>query len=984
MNYLNVTYEQLLQDFKARLNSDPRYKNITSSTIYGMFQEMLLACMDMTNFYMQRTAEEAFIDTARLDSSIIKHGKNLGYNPRRPVPAQCELAIRLKGPLPKSLVPGTVIVFSQDRTKLVYNGRPYILDGGYSYTLTQEDIVNGASNDWVKELYFAVPSEAATYIPLQGISYYNTNNTTPIKCFQAERKTIEFKGTANVQKIGETSQFYDIDDLEFCNWYGKRDPYAFYNNKYVPARSWCKVGVGADEDDAFNDDNIYTIETQSIYLNDDVTDLNGEIPLTPLKVCLIDTNSDKTVRLTFSSEKHIVDIGLKSYKDNIYVKYLATKGKAANQTGVKGAVINHSNNIKVNVHGDLIDVTNNVQFIINSDIYGGEDFENQRSIKINAPAYFSSRDKLITKQDFLAHFRALTSPMTVQNALVFGQQEIEDIGDTSMIHNLIQNNIFYCLIGHMYVKNKGNYYVRNVLTELDNTSTDTFSLYGDQYLNHIADYLKMLMSYNSFMNTQYNDYVNEQWLKNIKMIRNNIKHKTEINSVVLSLPPFVQYFDVVGKVFVKPMVDIEAYNTRMKNKIFEYLDEQAALDRKIYKSDIIRLYNEDDDTRSVDIDIKVSHIIKSDTMSFEWDSRYTSDFEVAQNKDLASFKQAFTSDTPTPEELTAKYGGGWWNQIVLPNIDSYGNKINTSIFKNKRITIEMECNNRYHSYAGKSHYVDATAQYPTKHTYILQCDVSEDNDKIILAPNAIQSQYSTYWPLEKISGQSDSTKDIMQHSCYRYHKDDEYRNGNYTSSINTNSYMPNNTQQKIIANDSGIISLKIITPTYDDYYSTSKFNTMTADDYKLSGNEVNEIEAELNKWLSEELSVINSVQRSINLPYIVNTNTVATRTETIERRGNIIALPENTLSEQSFWTYFVPKIIRKYYDGKGIHGKIDEESQITGEAWVAATKLIKDLYALVKPGICDSILDANNNITNFSTSMEIAVLDNLVEVEYEN
>ena len=40
MNYLNVTYEQLLQDFKARLNSDPKFKNIGSATIYGMFMEM--------------------------------------------------------------------------------------------------------------------------------------------------------------------------------------------------------------------------------------------------------------------------------------------------------------------------------------------------------------------------------------------------------------------------------------------------------------------------------------------------------------------------------------------------------------------------------------------------------------------------------------------------------------------------------------------------------------------------------------------------------------------------------------------------------------------------------------------------------------------------------------------------------------------------------------------------------------------------------
>lgn len=976
MNYLNVTYEQLLQDFKARLNSDPRYKNITSSTIYGMFQEMLLACMDMTNFYMQRTAEESFIDTARLDSSVIKHGKNLGYNPRRPVPAQCELIIRLKGPLPTQLQAGTVIVFSQSQTKLKYGGKPYILDGSYSYTLTQDDIVNGASSDWTKELYFAVPTEDATYVPLQGISYYNTRNTTPIKCFQAEEKTIEFKGTANVQKIGEPSQFYDIDDLEFSNWYGKRDPYAMYNNKYMPKKSWCKVGVGADEDDAFNDKNLYTIETQSIYLNNDIVDLNGEIPLTPYKVCLIDSNSDKTVRITFSSEKNIADIGLKSFKDNVYVKYLATKGKLANQTGILGSLMSYSNKIKVNVNGNVIDVSNNIQYVINSDIYGGEDFEPQRSIKINAPAYFSSRDKLITKQDFLSYFRALTSPMLVQNALVFGQQEIED-NSNNLIHNLIQNNIFYCLIGHLYIKNKGNYQLRNVLTELDNTTSDTFSLYGDKYLDHLADYVKMLISYNSFINTQYDDYVSEQWLKNIKLIRNNIKHKTEINSAVLSLPPYVHYYDIVGNVYVNAMTDIEAYTTRMKNKIFEYLDNNAPVDRKIYKSDIIRLYNEDDDTRAVDIDIKISHIIKSDAITFEWDSKYNSDFQVVQNKDLSSYKNA---SIKPGSNIIKDYGGGWWNQIIIPKLDAFGNTVRIELFKNKRIIIELYCNNRYVSHNTKR--VSSSAELPTYHKYILQCDVAEEDNYIYLTPRTIQTQYSSNWPINGAPDLNESVKTLHQHYNYRYHSDDSARIDTYSPGINTNAMIPG-TSEHIQANNSGIITLKISSPTYNDYYSSSNFSVMNAADYKLKPADVDNIEADLNTWLSEDLSTITSVKRSINLPYTVMSNSTITRQESIIRRGNIIALPENTLSEQSFWTYFIPKIIKKYYSTGNV-GVITPESTIYGEAWNGATKLIKDLYALVKPGICDSVLDANNNITNFSTEMEVAALDNLVNVIYEN
>jgi hypothetical protein len=255
-----------------------------------------------------------------------------------------------------------------------------------------------------------------------------------------------------MKKLGEPCQFYDIDDISFSNWYGKRDPYAFAENVYLPEISWCQVGIGADEIDAFNKENLYTIETQSIYLNEDIVNLAGRLPANgPLPVCLIDTNPDKTVRVTFSSEPNIAKIGLKTDKDNLYVKYLSTKGKEANTVGVNGSVMTHNNQINASVNGSIVSLTNNIQFIINSDIYGGDDFESQASMKINAPAYFSSRGKLITRDDYMSYFRALTSPISVQTAMVFGQHDIEDT--LGIKHPLCQNNIIYCLAGHVYLKN---------------------------------------------------------------------------------------------------------------------------------------------------------------------------------------------------------------------------------------------------------------------------------------------------------------------------------------------------------------------------------------------------------------------------------------------------------------------------------------------------------------------------------------------------
>lgn len=915
LNYLNVTYNQLVQQFQARLKSDPRFKNITSATIFGMFTEMLAAVTDMTNFYIQRTAEEGFISTAKLDSSIIKHCKNLGYNPRRPVPARCELIIRIKGPLPSTLTAGTEVFFNRDTTKLMFNGNPFILDNGYSYVFTEEDIINGSSSDWYRDLTFAVPQESSEYIPLIGINLYNTVNTTPIKCFQAEQKIVEFLGTANIKKLGEPCQFYDVDDVNFSNWYGKRDPYAFIENVYDPTLSWCQVGIGADEVDAFNKENIYKIETQSIYLSDDIINLNGKLPEEPLKICLIDTNPDKTVRVTFSSEPNIASIGLKTDKDNLYVKYLTTKGKEANTVGVNGAVMTHNNQINVSVKGSIVSLTNNVQFIINSDIYGGENFESQASMKINAPAYFSSRGKLITRDDYMSYFRALSSPMTVQTAMVFGQHDIEDT--IGFLHPLCQNNILYCLAGHVYLKNpNGNWTIRNVLTENDYNTTDAFSLYGDKYLEHLCDYVKLLKSYQGFYNCQYSNNPQDQWLRNIQLINKNCQFNSEINSVILSLPPYIQYFDAVGTVYVKPLTDIEAYMIEMQNRVYEYLDSRVSTHKKIYKSEIIKLYNEHPATISTDIDFKISEIIKSNVKEYYWTKTSTPAFEFKQDKSLESYTSVintYTEEADKPDkdsQLIAQYGKGWWNVLKLPNIDTYGNKMLSKMFEGRSIRVDI--------LGIKTENGVNTKSIINSNTF--SAEISEDENFIILTPNAIQENNEI--TLEAIK------------------------------------------------------QFNVILPNTNDFYSSSTFSKYKTDEYGLSETQIGEIEEYINKWLSEELYTTTSAQRAINLPYTVRSANVDTRTETIMRKGHIILNNNMTLSENSFWNYIVPTIIEKYYPD------INNSSDIYGTVWTHATNLIMDIYPLIKPGICDSILDNNNNITNFSTQMERACLRNIINVQY--
>jgi hypothetical protein len=263
--------------------------------------EMLAATVDMTTYYMERTAEEACIDTAKLDSSVIKLAKNLGYNPIRNTPAEAEVKIVLRGPLPKSLMNTNMatIYFPQEDMNLSYNGRRFILNTDYSYTLTRKDIEDGQSSTWRKTLYFSKPVDSVNYLELSGEKFFNDASLLPIKVFQGEVKVEVIPGVNNTSRLGKSYQFYDIDNIKFSNWYGKRDPNGWYKNQYYKKNSWTKVGIGQTQDEAFYEDNLYDIEDTSIYLNPGVIQERASNDGQIQNVCSLTTNSDKTIRLKF-------------------------------------------------------------------------------------------------------------------------------------------------------------------------------------------------------------------------------------------------------------------------------------------------------------------------------------------------------------------------------------------------------------------------------------------------------------------------------------------------------------------------------------------------------------------------------------------------------------------------------------------------------------------------------------------------------------
>lgn len=625
LDYSKVTHEQLLEQFKNRIISDPKFKDMSAAAIYQMYMEMMAGTFDMLHFYLGRTAEEMFLDSAKLDSSIIKLSKNLGYNPKRAIPATANIAIKLKGPLPKNAAIGDEVWFNNEQLKLKFNNKPYRLDHCYSYKLTADDIANGIDNpSWTKTIQYSIPSDITEgWIPLTSQAEY----LDKIKIVQCEIKTKEIYAVANAEHLTESYQCYDIDDISFSNYYGIRDPYAFSNNEYIPVNGWCKVGIGLNKIDAFSPEKICDIEIENIYCNKKAKAANNEFRQTKkLNICRIESNQDKTIRITFG-DGAIVNNGFNNEDEILYVQYVTTDGYSANTPDVVGSTLTNTSRIMAHSAGKLYDITDNVVFVLTTNISNGDDFESTLRMKNSAAIYFASRGQLINKKDFNDYFGSMSRPIHAKNAVAWTTNELKSktsnmTDDYLNTLNEAKDAVFYTVIGDLYESLGNNKYkVKELYTTDDNSIVGTTTLYNstDDFLNHTVDLAKCCAGQTQVIAYTQATTKSDPFYLNTNTIYNDIEEKLQFGVVPISLPPIVQYFDLVGNVEIDRTTNVAQYQQDIESRIYKWLADNQKFNNKIYKSDIIKMIYDNAATKSVNVDFTPSSLTKDTRDYYRFD-----------------------------------------------------------------------------------------------------------------------------------------------------------------------------------------------------------------------------------------------------------------------------------------------------------------------------------------------------------------------------
>lgn len=416
LKFTNLDYGSILKSISDRINANPDFANFRESSIAQTIIEIFAGTADLVNYYTERQAEESYFETSQRVSSAILNSRNLAYDITRIIPATTTVSINITGNMQGKILAGRKLqipIFS----KFTYNDNDFILKKGFTYTFTQQD-----QND-------------AT---IAGDNYSkiisSDDNGESITLIQGTVKSIVIDGTTNPQ-VGQMFQSYKIPDTTFSNYYGDADL-----SDYPITRVW----VGQNDTDP---DNEYLINRRSL-IND--ATIQGVLNNKNIKCCLIRTAVEGDVELKFGSAKiasigaDIINVPSTTF-DNIYIQYLSTIGTKANLVGIINDRLDYSNQIIINNNN----ITSYTVFKFATNIVGGGDLETAESIKTNAPAIFYSLDRAVNKQDHINILKSLTSPITVKNALAWGEQEeAAAIGVAAIVE--LFNVAFFSCVGSLY------------------------------------------------------------------------------------------------------------------------------------------------------------------------------------------------------------------------------------------------------------------------------------------------------------------------------------------------------------------------------------------------------------------------------------------------------------------------------------------------------------------------------------------------------
>jgi hypothetical protein len=594
LNYTGMTHEEIETQVTNKLNADPKFETFLESSIAQTIIEIFSGATDLTNYYLERRAEESYLDTAKLKSSVILLAKQLGYVVTRPIPATTALNMRIFGNLSDSgITVGTTIPLTKFNTTFTHNGLNYIMTDSLEYTVTQEDI--DAGKDLDKDISYAYTT-SGVLVP----DTVATSAVDDIALLQGDIERITIEASSNSQ-LSQVFQNYKINDSKFSNLYGTEDiTYDAEDATFDLVNNLTKVGIANDSNLIYatsaEDNNLFEIDRRSL-INQESLSSYGDAK----KLCYIRTHMDGTVEILFG-DGNFASTGPKTINDNIYIQYFSTEGKNANKIGVIDDIINVNQDIKTDGTSPGISVNSHLEFTLRKNITGGANLEDIDSIRYNAPGIYAALDRVVTAGDYGYFLKTITSPINVKNAIAWGEQEEVRANNVKAIFKMF-NVVFYSVLGEIY-----NIYSPSTSEVKPLSGTDSLQdgivLEGTNYnpidVTSSNSYFNLFIKQSLPSEVGRIDFLSET--DPVRQMYDKVNAKSQVTVANVYTTPIIQDFEVRGTVYVNKLADKLSVRTRANNNVYNQLNELADFHIPIYKSNISELIEEIPEVKYLDIE----------------------------------------------------------------------------------------------------------------------------------------------------------------------------------------------------------------------------------------------------------------------------------------------------------------------------------------------------------------------------------------------
>lgn len=449
--YTNISFEAIREHLATIMKAKGGNLADFSESSYGRIMSDLFAgTADLMAYYAESSFKNAFMESANSLPSIYANARMLGYSVRRPVPAKAGIGIQTT----------KTGKFNTIRVRIPM-GTEFTMG---STTLTAMD-----------NMEFRYDRNA------------DTEQTGLMKLVSGKAVLAEgrFK-TESLISTGTQNQTFIIHDLSFSDYYGDNDP-NFDDDGNVAHRSAAFTRVTSDatlmdniDPSVVVDDKLYwRISRRGLIdpskeniLNDIDQFVSGQDNYSDNYTVELSTANDGNVQLRFGDGlKAAIPYGV------INVTYFSTTGETGNLLNVAGTTLstNASRIVICQDDGTESDITvNDLNIAITTDVRNGLDIESVESIKANAPALFSSLDRLVNRMSYKVFLRRYAD---VKYATAYGEDILNTKLDNGGIDVKYMNQVRFSALKSLYRQKDNTFYP----TTADEYFLDGYKVNGLMY-----------------------------------------------------------------------------------------------------------------------------------------------------------------------------------------------------------------------------------------------------------------------------------------------------------------------------------------------------------------------------------------------------------------------------------------------------------------------------------------------------------------------